>query len=71
MRNRLTTTATISTTNQEMFMASLDFNIENWHLVTDDQEMQVTDINQRLDDLLMDRSSSFPMDDDISQTNQK
>ncbi len=66
MRNRLTTTATISTTNQEMFMASLDFNIENWHLVTDDQEMQVTDINQRLDDLLMDRSSSFPMDDDIS-----
>ena len=45
MRNRLTTTATISTTNQEMFMASLDFNIENWHLVTDDQEMQVTDIN--------------------------
>ena len=66
MRNRLTTTATISTTNQEMFMASLNFNIENWHLVTDDQEMQVTDINQRLDDLLMDRSSSFPMDDDIS-----
>ena len=66
MRNRLTTTATISTTNQEMFMASLDFNIENWHLVTDDQEMQVTDINQRLDDLLMDRSSSFSMDDDIS-----
>lgn len=66
MRNRLTTTATISTTNQEMFMASLDFNIENWHLVTDDQELQVTDINQRLDDLLMDRSSSFPMDDDIS-----
>ena len=66
MRNRLTTTATISTTNQEMFMASLDFNIENWHLVTDDQEMQVTDINQRLDDLLMDRSSRFPMDDDIS-----
>jgi len=66
MRNRLTTTATISTTNQEMFMASLDFNIENWHLVTDDQEMQVTDINQQLDDLLMDRSSSFPMDDDIS-----
>lgn len=52
-------------------MASLDFNIENWHLVTDDQELQVTDINQRLDDLLMDRSSSFPMDDDISQTNQK
>ena len=66
MRNRLTTTATISTTKQEMFMASLDFNIENWHLVTDDQELQVTDINQRLDDLLMDRSSSFPMDDDIS-----
>ena len=66
MRNRLTTTATINTTNQEMFMASLDFNTENWHLVTDDQEMQVTDINQRLDDLLMDRSSSFPMDDDIS-----
>ena len=66
MRNCLTTTATISTTNQEMFMASLDFNTENWHLVTDDQEMQVTDINQRLDDLLMDRSSSFPMDDDIS-----
>ena len=67
MRNRLTTTATISTTNQEMFygIARL-FNIENWHLVTDDQEMQVTDINQRLDDLLMDRSSSFPMDDDIS-----
>ena len=49
-----------------MFMASLDFNTENWHLVTDDQEMQVTDINQQLDDLLMDRSSSFPMDDDIS-----
>tara|TARA_Y100000741_G_scaffold251542_1_gene193490 strand:- start:113 stop:313 length:201 start_codon:yes stop_codon:yes gene_type:complete len=66
MRNRLTTTATISTTNQEMFMASLDFNIENWHLVTDDQELPVTDINQRLDDLLMDRSSSFSMDDDIS-----
>ncbi len=52
-------------------MASLDFNIENWHLVTDDQELPVTDINQRLDDLLMDRSSSFSMDDDISQTNTK
>ena len=54
-------------------MYILDLNNENWHLVDDttEEQRQVTDINKRLDDLLMDRSSSFSMDSDISQTNYK
>ena len=52
-------------------MAILNFETENWHLVTDSdiQEPQIVDVNQQLDALLTDRRSSFPMEDDISPTN--
>ena len=52
-------------------MLYLNLNNENWHLVTesDSQEPQLIDINQELDELLTDRQSSFPMENDISYTN--
>jgi hypothetical protein len=73
MRNHLTRTATISTTNQEMYMAILNFETENWHLVRDsdneDKEKSMLDINQELDVLLTDRNASFFTDSSISYTN--